>query len=159
MSSPFVSNSSAVQPHDLKKGTLAGTKGNGSLQTTPKRTMSPLKRFNKVAPSPAKLITSATPSAVPTQLMKATAAGQPSSTLQSTSASFLDKKSSQTETEKSERPGSAPLNKVGLEDRKVKQQNVPKPITLEPVIVVRSKNGDLIAQEVEDQSTEGNLEN
>ena len=119
--------------------------------------MSPLKRFNKVAPSPVKPSTTATPSA-PTQLMKsfaATAAVQPSS-LQSSSASLLEEKKLQSEVVSmmTERAGSTPnLDEI---EREGEQKNVAKPITLEPVIVVKSKNGDLMVQEQEGKYKQGN---
>lgn len=113
--------------------------------------MSPLKRFNKVAPSPVKPSTTATPSA-PTQLTKsfaAAAAVQPPS-LQSSSASLLEgKKFHQPEAVSvmTERAGSTPnLDEI---EREGEQKNVARPITLEPVIVVKSKNGDLMVQDGE----------
>ena len=157
--SPFVSKS-LVHPQDLRRGAIMGSKtNNGSPQTTPKRTMSPLRRFNKVAPSPVKppngaaAILSSTISVPP--LISAMA--QPSS-LQSNSASILDEKR---DLEKvvalEERPGSAPLDKTGREGEDGESRhNVAKPISLEPVIVVRSKNGDLVIQESENQNKEGN---
>lgn len=143
--SPFVSKST-VQPQDLRKEAIMGTKRNDSQQTTPKKSMSPLKRFNKVAPSPVK------PSSVP--LMSAVQ----QSSLQSNSTSLLDEAKLEQETalEKKERPGSAPLNKMNRQERKEKK-NVAKPITLEPVIVVQSKNGDLVVKEWEHQYNEGNV--
>ena len=153
--SPFVSKSSVPQSHDFRKEAMMGGRNNGSLQTTPRRTMSPLKRFNKVAPSPVKVNPSAIPSAVSTQPAIATIMVQPSS-LQSNSASLLEEKKKiqlETATEESERPGSAPLETVDREKRMDTQKNVPKPITLEPVIVVKSKNGDLVAQDLEDKGT------
>lgn len=138
-----------------------GNKNNGSPQTTPKRTMSPLRRFNKVAPSPVKppngaaAISSTAP--VPPLI---TAVAQ-SLSLQSSSASILDEKRilEKVASEK-ERPGSAPLDKTGREEEEEggdSKQNVAKPITLEPVIVVRSKNGDLVVQEWENENKEGNI--
>lgn len=57
-----------------------------------------------------------------------------------------------------ERPGSAPSDKTGREGREKgeSKHNVAKPISLEPVIVVQSKNGDLVVQEWENQEKEGN---
>ena len=138
---------------------------NGSLQTTPKRTMSPLRRFNKVAPSPVKptpangaatMLPAATTLVLP--MIKAVAQ---SSSLQSNSASILDEKRRDLEkvvSEVKERPGSAPSDKTGREGREKgeSKHNVAKPISLEPVIVVQSKNGDLVVQEWENQEKEGN---
>lgn len=133
---------------------------NGSPQTTPKRTMSPLRRFNKVAPSPVKppngaaaILSSSTP--VPPLI---SAMAQPSS-LQSNSTSILDETRDleKVVASEKERPGSAPLDKIGREGEEGESKhNVAKPISLEPVIVVRSKNGDLVVQEWENQDKEGN---
>ena len=143
---------------------------NGSPQTTPKRTMSPLRRFNKVAPSPVKpplppnpaaaILPSTTATATPVFSIVAAVAQSPS--LQSNSASVLDEKRGlgkvASEKEK-ERPGSAPLDKIVREGEEEEEgerrRNVAKPISLEPVIVVRSKNGDLVAQEWENQDRKG----
>lgn len=156
--STFVSKTTVHSP-ELRKGTSLGMKGNGSQQTTPKRVMSPLRRFNKVAPSPVKPPTStATPSVVLSQLTTATAAAQTSS-LQSSSASLLEEMRSKPETfsekVRVERPGSAPLEAMEEEERKEKKWNVAKPITLKPVVVVQSKNGDLIVQDWEEKYREG----
>ena len=52
-----------------------------------------------------------------------------------------------------ERSGSAPnLDEIDGKDKKV---NVAKPITLEPVVVVQSKNGDLVVQDWESQYRQG----
>ena len=54
-----------------------------------------------------------------------------------------------------ERSGSAPnLDEIDGKDKKV---NVAKPITLEPVVVVKSKNGDLVVQDWESQYRQGIL--
>ena len=152
----FVSKTTVHSP-ELRRGTALDTKSNGSQQTTPKQVMSPLRRFNKVAPSPVKLPTStAAPSVVLSQLTMATAATQPSS-LQSSSASLLEEMRLKPESfsEKPQRPGSAPLEMIEKEGWKEQKWNVAKPITLRPVIVVQSKNGDLIAQDWEENYTEG----
>ena len=153
---------STAYTQDLRKETIMGTKSNGSQQTTPKRVMSPLKRFNRVAPSPVKPPTSgAAPSVAPTRLIKAAAAIDQPSSLQSSSASLLEEMKVQPDaTEESEeikRPGSAPLEMVGGDERDKKQKNVyvAMPITLEPVIVVKSKSGDLVVQDSEKQNKNG----
>ena len=92
--------------------------------------------------------------------MVAAVAQSPS--LQSNSASVLDEKRGlgkvASEKEK-ERPGSAPLDKIVREGEEEEEgerrRNVAKPISLEPVIVVQSKNGDLVAQEWENQDKKG----
>ncbi len=144
---------------------------NGSPQTTPKRTMSPLRRFNKVAPSPVKPPPNPAAAAMPSTTTTTTtpvlplvaAVAQPSS-LQSNSASVLDEKRSLEEkvASEKERPGSAPLDKIVREGEEEEEEgehkhNVAKPISLEPVIVVRSKNGDLVVQEWENQDKKGTL--
>ena len=123
--------------------------------------MSPLRRFNKVAPSPVKPPNGAAAiSSTAPALPLITVVAQ-SSSLQSSSASILDEKRilEKVASEK-ERPGSAPLDKTGREEEEEEEgeskQNVAKPITLEPVIVVRSKNGDLVVQEWENENKEGN---
>ena len=148
---------------------MSSKTNNGSPQTTPKRTMSPLRRFNKVAPSPVKppppnpaaaiLPSTTTTTATPVFPMVAAVAQSPS--LQSNSATVLDEKRGlgkvASEKEK-ERPGSAPLDKIvreGEEEEGERRGNVAKPISLEPVIVVRSKNGDLVAQGWENQNKNG----
>ena len=87
-------------------------------------------------------------------------AAQPSSSLQSNSASLLDEKKGDLEkvaSSEKERPGSAPSDKTGRDEEEGESKhNVAKPISLEPVIVVRSKNGDLVVQEWENQDKEGN---
>lgn len=83
---------------------------------------------------------------------------QPSS-LQSNSTSILDETRDleKVVASEKERPGSAPLDKTGREGEEGESKhNVAKPISLEPVIVVRSKNGDLVVQEWENQDKEGN---
>ena len=147
---------STAHQQDLRRETITGVKNNGSQQTTPKRTMSPLRRFNKVAPSPVKppQNAAAISSTAPGSLAAAVAQ---TSSLQSNSASILDEKRLQQQEEtaaEKERPGSAPMVRQEGESK----QNVAKPITLEPVIVVQSKNGDLVVQEWENQYKEGKID-
>lgn len=154
--SPFVSKGTA-HLQDLRREAIMARKSNGSPQTTPKRTMSPLKRFNKVAPSPVKPPNAAAmPSTAP--VLPLISAVIQASSLQSNSASVFDERQFQHRgdkivSEKDGRPGSAPLDNMHMMNREggERKQNVAKPITLEPVIVVQSKNGDLVVQEWENE--------
>lgn len=94
-----------------KEALLTSKKAHSQLQTTPKRPMSPLKRYNKVAPSPRPL---------PLPLSEGE---QKLHTLQSSSATLLDEVGGPPrERETKQRPGSAPLRKPGSQVVMVKSR-------------------------------------
>lgn len=100
-------------------------------QVTPRRVISPLKRFNKVAPASPVTYTP-NPSSI-----KNLATDEVDEALKSNSASLLDqsfkfKSSSAEHTEEKECPGSAPTERKGV-------RGTSRSVPIEPVIIIKSR--------------------
>ena len=130
---------------DLRKETILSSKKPAQQQTTPKRPMSPLKRFNKVAPIPT------TPTKPKGSQLLPNTKERLDSRLQSSSASILDDQVRREEeeamsvsTSDKKRPGSAPTTegfRRGTLDTTTK-------------VVVQSQTKDTVERESQNQTGE-----
>ncbi len=97
-------------------------------QLTPKRVMSPLKKFNRVVPS----------SGIPAPSVQKTLElkEEENTSLRSSSASLLDQKAMKTPGKK-DRPDSAPLDREDTQSMERSRQQVP----IDARVIIRSNDG------------------